>query len=200
MLQHGEQGGETQDEVGGWGAGPDRTGSWTQQQGRAGANTLTRGPRRTERQGRCCAWDTKARARMRGPRVPHCSDTALQGNATAPGWGSLGWVLLIPQRRPSVWPSPVTCLCTKLAPQRRGRRCRRASPPLRALPAPPEPPGLRLHQEGPWQWLSLLPFFLWFVCFRGLEASCRVSLEHMKGSAYFPHTVAPRLRPRSSPF
>lgn len=42
--------------------------------------------------------------------------------------------------------------------------------------------------------LSFLPFL---VCvFKGLEASCSVSLEHMKGSMYFPHTVAPSLRPQ----
>lgn len=40
-----------------------------------------------------------------------------------------------------------------------------------------------------------LSFFFGF-CFKGLKASCYVSLEHMKGSTYFPHTVAPNLRPQ----
>lgn len=40
-------------------------------------------------------------------------------------------------------------------------------------------------------------FFLFLVCiFKGLKASCYVSQEHMKGSVYFPHTVAPNLRPQ----
>lgn len=177
-LQHREQGGETRGEVGGWGRGARPHGLVD-----TAAGTRIRGPVRTERQGRCCVWGTKASARAR--RTPRCADTALRGNVTAPV-GSPGWVLLIPHRQPSLWPSPVVCLCTSLA----------ASP----LADPPESPGLGRHEDSPWQRLSFLPCFSWFVYFTGLEASCYVSLEHMKGSAYFPHTVAPQADPGTPSF
>lgn len=70
------------------------------------------------------------------------------------------------------------------------------SPTFRTISVLPESPGSLLHEGSTWQRLFFPSFFFWFVFFKRLKASCHVSQQHMKGSAYFPHTVAPSLRPQ----
>lgn len=95
---------------------------------------------------------------------------------------------------PSRWRSPVTFLCTSQAPRSSPVSCLQLSEQFLFFQ---NPQGLSCMREALGKGSSfLLSFFFWFVFFKRLKASCHVSQQHMKGSAYFPHTVAPSLRPQ----
>lgn len=104
------------------------------------------------------------------------------------------WALLIAHRRPST-----EALTSYLPPHRPGPsepHLPAISLPFRALSVLLESTRFLLCGECLAKaFLSFFPSFFG-LCYKGLKASCYVSLEHMKGSTYFPHTVAPNLRPQ----